>query len=84
MTPVELKQKRHFSPGLVLLSLVGYSLIGLLSLIAGTVAVSHHRSAWTDWVLGLSFLLLGAFWAVRFRRSRRTDRMNGPSDSPEA
>jgi hypothetical protein len=83
VSPVEVKQKRQLSPGLVLLFVVGYSLIGLLWLVDGTVAVSHHRSPLLAWVFGPCFLLLGVFWAVRFCRSSRADRTNGPSDSPE-
>ena len=84
MTEVESPQVRQFSPGLGILSVVGYSVVGLLWIIAGAAAVSHHRSAWFYWVLGVSFLLLGAFWALRVRRSRSADRTTRPSIAPEA
>jgi len=84
VTEMEWQRVRQFSPGLGFLSVVGYSLVGLLWIIAGAVAVSHHRSAWFYWVLGLSFLLLGAFWAVRLRRSRSADRTTRSSSAPEA
>ena len=84
MTEVESPQVRQISPGLGILSVVGYSVVGLLWIIAGAAAVSHHRSAWFYWVLGVSFLLLGAFWALRVRRSRSADRTTRPSIAPEA
>ena len=84
MTEVESPQVRQISPGLGILSVVGYSVVGLLWIIAGAAAVSHHRSAWFYWVPGLSFLLLAAFWAVRVRRSRSVDHTTRSSMAPEA
>jgi len=78
------KQERQNSRSQVLLGSVGSCVVGLLWFAVGADAVNHHRSPWFAWILGTSFLLLGAFWSLRFRRSTKAGRLNGSSVAPGA
>jgi hypothetical protein len=66
------------------MALVGAGVVAQLWFVAGVAAVSHHKSPWIPWTLGATWLLIGALWALRFRRSMKADPSNGPYMAPGA